>query len=70
MGAKVFYDMRERTCQMVEQRRLVAFVIIERHLLLKDVVIARFFHVIRHTQDEPERVIIKPVAYVGVPAFG
>ncbi|GJM71284.1 hypothetical protein HMSSN036_35000 [Paenibacillus macerans] len=46
---------------MLEQRSGVVRVAVERNLLVKDAQIAGFFNVSGRAENEPERVVVKPL---------
>ncbi len=54
---------------MLEQRRLIVRIVVERHLLVEDRKIAGLFDVCGYAQDQPQRVVVEAAADVVVTAL-
>src|SRR6185503_19320860 len=59
----------ERAFQVLEERRLVELVVVERNLFVEDGKIARFLDVRGRPENEPERIVVEAGPSVVVAAF-
>ena len=68
--AAVLHREVHRTAQMLEQRLLGAFRVVERHRFVQDAGVAGFGQVSEHRGDQPQRIVVEAAADVRVAALG
>ena len=67
--AEVVEDMIEGDGKMFEERLLRAFLIVKRHHLVEDRVVARLLDISDRSEDEPARVVVESAADIVVAAL-
>ena len=70
MRPQVLDHMIERALEVLEQRRHALGIVVERHLLVKNAVVARLFDVRGDAENEPQRIVVEARTDVVVPALG
>ena len=68
-GPRLREHVVERALEVLEERRRVLRVVVERHRLLQDAEVARLLDVGGRARDEPQRVVVEAPADVVVPAL-